>query len=335
MNEMKEEPLTQRRMSRRRRGSSVFRRLGAGLVFLASTAAQAAPGSVTLAGERVFPESVTVTADGTLYAGSFASGGVFRVKPGSAEAEPWIAPGAFGTRSILGVLADEKAGLLWVCSNDLSARGVPGPGDARGSWLKGFDLKTGAGRVSARFPGERNFCNDIAVGPDGAVYVTNSLQPQILRLDRRRNRLEVWLSDPAFAPPAKGSGLDGIVFGPDGDLYLDTFAEAKLFRVAVKDGKPQKVVTLTPSRPLVLADALRPLNGKDFLLVEGGGRLDRVTFTANGATVTTLREGLNGPTGVALKDGIAFVSEGQLARLFDKDNPTPVLPFRLVAVPVE
>ena len=50
----------------------------------------------------------------------------------------------------------------------------------KGSWLKGFDLKTGAGKISARFPGKKNFCNDIAIDRDGAIFVTNSFQPEIL-----------------------------------------------------------------------------------------------------------------------------------------------------------
>ena len=70
-------------------------------------------------------------------------------------AEEWIKPGAFGTRSTLGVLVDEKANLLWVCSNDFSSAGVPGPSTVPGSYLKGFDLSSGEGKVSAELPGRR------------------------------------------------------------------------------------------------------------------------------------------------------------------------------------
>jgi len=164
--------------------------LGAVCAFFAlSAAAQAGPAQITLPSDQAYPESVTSTADGTLYAGSFAAGGIFRAAPGAAQAQVWIKPGDFGTRSILGVLADEKSGTLWACSNDLSGRGVPGPSNVPGSWLKGFDLKTGAGKISARFPGKKNFCNDIAVDRDGAVYVTNSLEPQILKLDQAAQTL--------------------------------------------------------------------------------------------------------------------------------------------------
>ncbi len=308
---------------------------GAGFLalLLTGTPAWAGPDSVSLPGDAAYPESVTATADGTLYAGSFAGGGIFRVAPGASAAEVWIKPGAFGTRSILGVLADEKSGTLWACSNDLSALGVPGPSAVKGSWLIGFDLRTGAGKISARFPGKKNFCNDIAVGRDGAVYVTNSFQPEILKLDPAAQKLDVWISDPQFNPSGQGTGLDGIGFGADGTLYVDTFTEAKLFRIDIANGKPA-VSRVEPSQSLGLADALRPLGGDAFLLVEGVGKLDRVTFDGNEATIETLKEGLNGPTGVTPLGNTAWVAEGQLKHLFDKDDPKPALPFRLTAVPI-
>ncbi|MGP8233212.1 MAG: SMP-30/gluconolactonase/LRE family protein [Methylovirgula sp.] len=301
-------------------------------LLLAVAPARAGPDSVSLPGDAAYPESVTATADGTLYAGSFASGGIFRVAPGASAAEVWIKPGAFGTRSILGVLADEKSGTLWACSNDLSALGVPGPSAVKGSWLIGFDLKTGAGKISARFPGKKNFCNDIATDRDGAVFVTNSLQPEILKLDPTAQKLDVWISDPQF-DPGKGTGLDGIAFGADGTLYVDTYSEAKLFRVDIANGKPA-VSRVEPSQSLGLTDGLRPLGGDAFLLVEGVGKLDRVTFDGNEATIETLKDDLNGPTGVTRLGDTAWVSEGQLKHLFDKDDPKPVLPFRLTAVPI-
>lgn len=301
--------------------------------FLRPGGARAAE-SVILPGPLVFPESVTSVSDGTIFAGSLASGGIFRAKPGAAQAELWIKPGAFGTRSIFGVFADEKAGLLWACSNDLSARGIATPGDATGSWIKGFDLHTGLGLISARFPGDGNLCNDSTVGPDGALYVTNSTKPQILRLDPVTRKLTIWLTSPLFTPPKTGAGLDGIAFGADGNLYVDTFNTATLLRVVMKDGRPLRVERLHPSRPLVLADALRRTSGGNFLLVEGGGRLDRLTIDGDDVQITTLRDALLNPTGVTETNGAAWVSEGQLPRLFGQSPPNPVLPFRLVAVPL-
>jgi hypothetical protein len=38
-----------------------------------------------------------------------------------------------------------------------------------GSHLKGFDLSTGDGKISAQFPGKMNLCNDMTVASDGTV----------------------------------------------------------------------------------------------------------------------------------------------------------------------
>ena len=92
----------------------LFRWTGsATLLTLTSVATIAAPDSIALPGDRAFPESITSTRDGTLYTGSIAAGGIVRIRPNRAP-EIWIKPGAFGTGSTFGVLADERSGTLWV-----------------------------------------------------------------------------------------------------------------------------------------------------------------------------------------------------------------------------
>jgi hypothetical protein len=230
----------------------------------------------------------------------------------------------------LGVLADDKSNLLWVCSNDLSARGITIAGGDAGSILKGFDLKTGAGKVSAALPHNPALCNDIVVGPDGSVYVTNTVSPEILRLNPQTRQLEVWFTDPSLQPPSGQAGLDGIAFGSDGNLYVDRYTPGDLFRVTVKGGEPAGLTKLKTSRPLLLTDALRSVGANRFLLVEGAGRLDAITVSGDEVTVKTLKEGLNVPTGVAPVGHTAWISEGQLSLLFDpKKGQQPQLPFKL------
>ena len=232
------------------------------------------------------------------------------------------------------MLADERSNTLWACSNDLSPLGILIPGAQEASALKGFDLKTGAGKISVKLPGDHHTCNDIALGPDGSAYVTNSSAPQILRLPPGGTEFEVWTSDPLLSPPHGGVGLDGIVFGGDGDLYVDTYTPGEMFRVTVTGGRAGKVTRLKLSRRLILADALRPLKGNTFLMIEGGGRLDRVTIQEDAATIETIKDGYTVPTGVAVVGTTAWVSEGQLSYLFDKSKKgeTPTLPFHVYPV---
>src|ERR1700756_5988660 len=123
-----------------------------GIVVLATTLMSLNPArsadrmEITFPGDHAYPESLTATADGTIYAGSLYEGGIFRVPPGATTAEQWIRPGANDSMITLGVFADEKAGTLWVCSSNLTGFGVKPPAGERPVSLKAFALKSGAGR---------------------------------------------------------------------------------------------------------------------------------------------------------------------------------------------
>lgn len=289
---------------------------------------------IEVPGDRAYPESMSASSDGTIYISSLASGGIARVTPGSSKAETWIKPGAFETRSTFGVLVDEPSKTLWVCSNDVSGLGVQGPSSVPGAYLKGFDLATGEGKISAQFPGKATVCNDMVVASDGTLYVTNTAAPQILRLKPGAKELEIWLENDLLAPK-NAAGLDGIALGSDGNLYVNTYGGNEFFRIEVKDGKPGAVTKLETSRPLKNPDALRQLNDNTFLMAEGGGTLDRVTVSGDKVAIETLKDGLNGPTSLAKVGSTVWVGEGQLSHLFDaKQNGPPKLPFQVVPVTV-
>jgi len=290
--------------------------------------------SISVPGTKAFPESITSTADGTLYVGRVGDGGIVRVKPRTSESTIFVQPGASGSRSILGVFADEPSSTLWACSNDLSAAGGPATGSDTGSTLKGFDLKTGGGKRSVFLPGSHAFCNDITVDAEGSVYVTDSANPTILKLPPGATTFEVFAEDSVFSPPQGGIGLDGIAFGSDGNLYVTTYTAGELLRVEVKDGRAGRVTKLSGIHHLQFPDALRALGNNSFLLIEGSGRLDRVVIRGDAFAVTAIHDGFVTPTSVTRIGTTAWVSEGQLAFFFDptKKNLSPSLPFRIYAV---
>jgi streptogramin lyase len=296
----------------------------------------AAPPPIQLPGDRAFPENITASRNGTLYVGSLGAGGVIRVNPASGSARVWIELGAFGSGSIFGVFADERSNTLWTCSNDLSAMGVTIPGPPSTSALIGFDLKTGKGKIVVPLPGARTLCNDMTVGPDGSVFVTDSYNPQVLKLAPGSKQLEVFATSSDWQADAGKAGLDGIAFGSDGNLYVDTFSAAELFRIDVVGGKAGKITRLTAPRQMVLTDAIRRFGSNSFLIVEGAGRVDRITISGDAFSVQTLKDGFVGPTAVARVGKIGWVSEGQLQFLFDpsKKGQDPALPFRIYPVPL-
>jgi sugar lactone lactonase YvrE len=289
---------------------------------------------IEIPGDQAYPESMSAASDGTIYISNIGGGGVVRVKPGASKGEVWIKPGAFATRNTFGVLVDEKTKTLWVCSNDISAMGIPGPSSVPGAYLKGFDLATGEGKFSTAFPGKDHVCNDMVIAPDGTMYVTNTAAPQILRLKPGAKNLEVWLENDLLVPK-NGAGLDGIAFGSDGNLYVNTYGGNEFFRITLKDGTPGAVTKLETSRPIKNPDALRQLSGDTFLMAEGGGTVDRVTVNGDKVDIETLKDGLNGPTSVAKVGSTVWVGEGQLSHLFGaKENGPPRLPFQVVPVPL-
>jgi len=236
----------------------------------------------------------------------------------------------------LGVFADEASSTLWACSNDLSAFGGPATGSDTESMLKGFDLKTGAGKRSVSLPGSHAFCNDITVDAKGSIYVTDSANPTILKFSRGATTFEVFAQDAAFSSPQGGFGLDGIAFGSDGNLYVTTYTVGELVRVEVKDGKAGRVTTLSSTHHLEFPDALRAVGNNSFLLIEGSGALDRVVVQGGEFAVKSVHGGFVTPTSVTRIGMTAWVSEGQLSFFFDppKKNLSPSLPFRIYAVPL-
>lgn len=71
-------------------------------------------------------------------------------------------------------------------------------------------------------------------------------------------------------------------------------------------------------------------------MIEGAGRLDRVTIDGDQATIDVLKSGLNVPVSVTKIGNTAWALEGQLNLLFDpaKKGVKPQ-PFRALAVPLK
>src|SRR5690606_2961449 len=226
---------------------------------------------IIIPGERVFPESLTSTSDGSIIMGSVGARTIFRARPGEGTAEAWIQPGTGGLQSIFGVLADERSGTLWACSGSFGPAGrAPQP-----AVLHAFDLKSGAPKARYPLPTPGAACNDIAVAADGTVYATDTTNMEVVRLKPGAAALEVWAGNGAFGP--KGGVLDGIAI-VDGNVVVNALVTGKLFSVAVNaDGSAGKVVELKLDRPIERPDGMRTF-GRGVLLVEsgGGGRLTRV-----------------------------------------------------------
>ncbi|HTX24896.1 MAG TPA: hypothetical protein VMD03_09585 [Steroidobacteraceae bacterium] len=306
----------------------------------AEAAAQATPpAEIIVPGERVFPESLTSAADGTVIIGSIAQRMIFRAAPGAARAQAWIGPDTDGLQSVFGVFADNRSRTLWACSNHFG----PPAGAAAGSSpavLYTFDLKSGAPKGHYDFPTPDGFCNDIAIGPDGTAYATDTNNMEVVRLRKGARALEVWAGHGAFGP--KGGVLDGIAILGHRAL-VGTLATSKLFSVPIQsDGAAGPIVEVQLDQPLARPDGIRSFGRSALLVAEGGrgGRLSRVTLHGDSGTLAVLKQGFpDGPVAVTVVGTTAYLLEGQLAQMMRR-GPAPVAnsapkPFRATAVEVE
>ena len=278
---------------------------------------------ITFDGPRIFPESLTSTKNGDVYFGSLGQDSVYRARSNESQAKTWIQPKSNGLTTVLGVFADEKAGVLWVCTSASGGRnGAPFVGETA---LKAFNLKDASFKASYPFPGN-GLCNDIAVAKDGTVYATDTIMGRVLRLKKGAKELDVWASDPTVLATA-----DGIALLADGNVYVNSVGQSTLMRIDVnKDGSAAPIVKLEPSRPLMGPDGMRSVGDKTMLLVEGG-RLDEVTINGNKAEIKVLKEGMPGITAVTLTGGMAYVAEAKLNLRNDATKDPG--PFKAFGIP--
>lgn len=286
------------------------------------------PSEISIPGSRVFPESITSSSDGTLYIGSVGLAQIYRVAPGSGTAEVFVQPGTGGMRQIFGVLADEASDTLWACSNDLGGA-APGAGPPGPSALHSFELATGEAKASYALPAG-GMCNDIAVGPNGNVFATDTQGMRVMRLPVGGDALEVWSPAGAFGPP--GGVLDGIAV-VDGRVVVNTLATNKLFAVELgADGKAGKVTELKLSAPVSGPDGMRTYGGGGLLVTysgEGGGKIQHVTISGDAAEVIDVKDGLEGPVSVTAVGNTGYALEGQLGLMFAPGSGTE-MPYRAV-----
>jgi sugar lactone lactonase YvrE len=271
-------------------GTSHLRRLATCMALVLSFAPAAFAAEILIADAKSQPESMTVAPGGVLIVGSASSPFVYKVRAGATTAEKFVDASAEGPGTFFfGMLADAASNTLWTCQLTPVPNVTP---VQRHTALRSFDLSTGAPKIRWNLPGDNSTCNDFAIGPDKALYITDTANGKIYRLAPGASTAELYLTNQTLM------GVDGITF-LDGTLYVNNVVFNKLYRIPVDAaGKPGRPVDIWMDQPVSGPDGMRAANGKIFVAENGSGKISALTITGDKAAVTVLKDGLKTPTGI-------------------------------------
>ncbi len=282
------------------------------------------------AGDAVYPEGVAYHAgNGDFFAGSTVGGAVYRgnTRRGNRTLALFLPAGSDGRTDVRGMKVDPQ-GRLWLA------------GGATGTmWM--YDAVTG--RLLSGFKNgiTGSFINDVAVGPNGAAYFTDSRVPLLYRIAPDAEgifRYEVW-RDLRDTPIQFGEGfnLNGIVITPDGKYLIVVQSNTgKLFRIAT-DSKDVSEIGLAGGDGVTAGDGLL-LDGQTLHVVRNNlnliVQLRLAPDFASGQQVGSFTDPSFGFTTTIAKAGDRLLVVNSQFNRRNNPNLPPVLPFTVSSVKI-
>ncbi|MEL7885534.1 SMP-30/gluconolactonase/LRE family protein [Serratia marcescens] len=256
-----------------------------------------------------------------------------------------------------GMLVDAERNRVLVCNEDVGVSRNSAAGTRnRVAQVLEFNLDTGVLQqtydLSSLSHGS-TLANDLTLDAQGNIYVTDSFQPQIYKIDRATHQVSILVRSARLMPadaPAAAQGtrpyLNGVVYHPDGYLIAADYTRGLLWKVTL-DNAPAVSAIRLPQR-LKGPDGLRLKNAHELVIVqsfpgEKGSMSGDVTLLSSTDGWASARiaavaapPGLDGPTGAALRDGEVWVVNSRYPRLFaDVAQAESTKTFSIVKVAFE
>src|SRR3954468_13979386 len=224
-------------------------RLTACIALALGFAHAASAADILIADVKSQPESLTAASGGVLIVGSASTPFVYKVHSGSSTADKFIDASAEGPGTFFfGMLADASRHTLWTCQLTPVPNTTP---VQRHTALRGFDLSTGTQKIRWNLPGDNSVCNDFSIGPDKALYITDTANAKIYKLAPGASTAELFLEHPSL------KGIDGITF-LDGILYVNNVMTNHIYRVPVDgSGKAGDPFDISLDQPVQGPDGMR------------------------------------------------------------------------------
>lgn len=270
--------------------------------------------------EPILVEAVTYDHRDRLLVSSIHATGIYRLEKNGALRR-WSARGA--TQGVFGIVADRARNDLWAVSSGVAQGGDPA---ARPALLR-FNLRNGRLKQTylARY-GAKSF-GDIALGPDGAVYVSESGGGDVVRLRPGATALETLVSIGADGSP------QGLAVSPDGRVLVFSGYGSGLHRVDLASGGHVRLES-PAGMELRGVDGVARVDD-DLVLVQNGvapARIVRVELNDDWSAIERLdvlaRDGgMQEPTGGVVRGGdFVFVSRSQWTDFGEDGAPKSATP---------
>lgn len=188
------------------------------LVFLACTQNPHGTIAYRITEKDLIPEGITwsVTTN-SFYVSSIYHKKIVKIDAASGVCSDFVTPDVL-EREFLGMVVNDDRGHLWACGNLINDAG-------RYSTVAKFNLATGELLKSyTKVDTARTLFNDLVLDKAGNVYVTNSPQNSLYRIDANNDSLQLFLDSDQLPNP------NGITISPD-DKYLYVATRDKGIRV--------------------------------------------------------------------------------------------------------
>jgi sugar lactone lactonase YvrE len=277
---------------------------------------------LTVADTMLHPEGVTFDArSGRWFIGSVRQRRVVVVER-DGNTHDFVRSGADGLGGVFGMAIDPTRRVLWVATTALPRMMGFTPADSGRVGVYGYDLETGRLKRSVWMPRDSSVAHtfgDVAVAPNGDVYVSDSQAPWIHKLPVGGDSLVRFVSHPLFR------SLQGMAISPDGATMFAADYSHGLIRI---DLGARSVSLLSAPRGVTLlgVDGLY-LHRGNLVGVQNGVTPPRVVRFCLDATARGVRRvdvldrnsaAADEPTlGVVVKDSLFYVATSQWDKFDD------------------
>jgi hypothetical protein len=225
--------------------------------------------------------------------------------------------------SVSGLGVDEKRRVLWATTSAFAQiPGVAKADDGKSAIFK-YDLRTGKllkKYVLSNADG-KHALGDLTLTKNGDVYASDGRQPNIYRIDGKKDELEVFLASEDFA------SLQGLAFSTDEKTLFAADYSKGVFRIRLADKKVAQLGADAKTN-LIGIDGIYFHDG-DLIAIQNGFRPHRVArFVLNkdfsaitrSETLEANHADFDEPTlGVTIGNDFYFIANSQYG-LIDKDG---------------